>query len=499
MHDKIARSRILFLYFQSCKFQSPPAVPTDHFRPVLTGGHLTEDLDLLLDHGRYRTGADGAAAFTDSEAHLLFESDGSDELDGDFDVVARHDHLNALGELNVARNVGRTDVELRTIALHERGVTAALVLREDVNLALELRVRSDGTGLGENLTAGNFFLLRTTEEAADVVTGLTLLEELAEHFNARASGLGGRLETDDFNIVTNLDHAALDTTGNDRTTTFDREDVFDRHKEGLVEFTLRLGDVGVESVHELGDAIAGGVVLGSGLGGGISGAADNGSVVAIVVVLGKEVADFHLDELEHFGVVNEVALVKEDGNLRNADLTGEKNVLAGLGHGAVNGGNDEDSAIHLSSAGDHVLDVVGVAGAVNVSIVAVLGGVLDVRRSDRQNLGSVTTAGGLGSLGDLVVLDFVAEALEGLDVGDSGRKSGFTVVDVADRADVHVRLAAALECFLSHFSDSCELFIFLLHRPEWSHLTESNRRPHPYQGCALPTELKWPLLRRKLN
>ena len=102
-------------------------------------------------------------------------------------------------------------------------------------------------------------------------------------------------------------------------------------------------------------------------------------------------------------------------------------------------------------------------------------------------------------MGDLVVLDFVAEALEGLDVGDSGRKSGFTVVDVADRADVHVRLAAALECFLSHFSDSCELFIFLLHRPEWSHLTESNRRPHPYQGCALPTELKWPLLRRKLD
>ena len=115
---------------------------------MLTGGHLTEDLDLLLDHGRYRTGADGAAAFTDSEAHLLFESDGSDELDGDFDVVARHNHLNALGELNVARNVSRTDVELRTIALHERGVTATLVLREDVNLALELRVRSDGTGLG---------------------------------------------------------------------------------------------------------------------------------------------------------------------------------------------------------------------------------------------------------------------------------------------------------------------------------------------------------------
>jgi hypothetical protein len=83
--------------------------------------------------------------------------------------------------------------------------------------------------------------------------------------------------------------------------------------------------------------------------------------------------------------------------------------------------------------------------------VAVLSSVLDVRRSNRKNLGSVTAASGLRSLSNLIVLDFVAKTLEGLDVRNSGRKSGFTVVDVADRTDVHVRLAAALKCFLSHF------------------------------------------------
>src|SRR2546429_7337367 len=35
-------------------------------------------------------------------------------------------------------------------------------------------------------------------------------------------------------------------------------------------------------------------------------------------------------------------------------------------HGAVSGRAHQDGAVHLSSAGDHVLDVVGVAGAVNV-------------------------------------------------------------------------------------------------------------------------------------
>ena len=84
-------------------------------------------------------------------------------------------------------------------------------------------------------------------------------------------------------------------------------------------------------------------------------------------------------------------------------------------------------------------------------VVAFVGSVLDVGGRNRKNLGGVTTAGGLGSLGDLVVLDLVAETLEGLDVGDGGRQRGLAVVDVADGADVHVRLAAAIECFLSHF------------------------------------------------
>jgi hypothetical protein len=59
-------------------------------------------------------------------------------------------------------------------------------------------------------------------------------------------------------------------------------------------------------------------------------------------------------------------------------------VLTGLSHRAVSSGNHEDRAVHLSSTGDHVLDVVGVAGSVNVCVVALLGLVLDVRDVDRD-------------------------------------------------------------------------------------------------------------------
>ena len=66
------------------------------------------------------------------------------------------------------------------------------------------------------------------------------------------------------------------------------------------------------------------------------------------------------------------------------DLAGEEDVLAGLGHRPVGRGDDEDRAVHLGGAGDHVLDVVGVARAVDVGVVAGVGLVLDVGDRDRD-------------------------------------------------------------------------------------------------------------------
>ena len=62
-------------------------------------------------------------------------------------------------------------------------------------------------------------------------------------------------------------------------------------------------------------------------------------------------------------------------------------MLAGLGHGAVRGGDHQDRAVHLGRAGDHVLDVVGVAWAVHMRVVALGGRILDVGRVDRDPAG----------------------------------------------------------------------------------------------------------------
>jgi hypothetical protein len=111
---------------------------------------------------------------------------------------------------------------------------------------------------------------------------------------------------------------------------------------------------------------------------GLGGTLDDRDLVAGEFVGGKQVADFHFDEFEQFLVIDEVHLVHEHHQGGHADLAGEQDVLAGLRHRAVGGGNHEDRTVHLGGAGDHVLHVVGVAGAVHVRVVALLGFVFDV-------------------------------------------------------------------------------------------------------------------------
>jgi hypothetical protein len=59
----------------------------------------------------------------------------------------------------------------------------------------------------------------------------------------------------------------------------------------------------------------------------------------------------------------------------------QQHVLARLRHRAVDGADHEDAAVHLRGAGDHVLDVVGVARAVDVRVMPVRRRILDVARA----------------------------------------------------------------------------------------------------------------------
>ena len=182
---------------------------------------------LLSKNFRYAARSNGATAFADSEALGLFHCNRGDKLNFDRDFVTRHNHLDTFRKLDDTGNVRCSEVELRSVVGEERAVTSAFIFGQNVDFSSELRVRGNGTRLCENLSALNFFFLRAAKKASDIVAGLTFVKLFAEHFNTGDRGLGRRLDADDLNRIANLDFTALDSSGNNRSTSFNGEDVFE--------------------------------------------------------------------------------------------------------------------------------------------------------------------------------------------------------------------------------------------------------------------------------
>src|SRR6202035_1025365 len=402
----------------------------------------------LLDHLGGDARADGAATLADGESHLLLDGDRGDQLDLHRDVVARHHHLGAFGQFDLTGHVGGPHVELRAVPLEERRVTAALFLREDVDLRVELGVRLDRPWLGQDLAALDFLALDPAQQAADVVARLAGIEQLVEHLDPGHDRLAGVVDADHLDLFVDLDLAALDAAGDDRATTFDREDVLDRHHERLVEGALRHRDVGVDGVHQLQDR---GFPLGVALERLERRHLHHGNVFARELVLREQFADLELDELQDLGIVDGVDLVEGDDDPRHADLARQQDVLAGLWHRPVGRGHDQDGAVHLGGTGDHVLDVVGMPGAVDVRIVTLLRLVLDMRGRDRDTASLL-----FRGVVDRVEGTEFSESLLCQNLRDGRGQRGLAMVDMTDGSHVDVRLGA-LVLLLRHcysFSES---------------------------------------------
>ena len=270
-----------------------------------------------------------------------------------------------------------------------------------------------------------------------------------EHFHTGNNGLLLLIgQTDDLNFIGNLNGTSLHSTRSHGAATGDGEDVLNRHQEGQVGLSVGSRNVLVNSFHELEDRSINGIVdvLGLGLESSSCRAADDRHIVAREAILVQQVTNFHLNQIKQFGVVNQVGLVHEHNDCRNFNLTSEQNVLAGLLQRTVGSSNNQDCAVHLCSTGDHVLDIVCVTGAVHVSIVTLLGLVLNMTGVDCD-----TSCLLFGSIVDLVICQkFNVVVGQSKSLGDSCGKSGLAVVNVTDGTNVNMGFRS-FEFFLCHF------------------------------------------------
>lgn len=87
-------------------------------------------------------------------------------------------------------------------------------------------------------------------------------------------------------------------------------------------------------------------------------------------MLFQELLEFNLDEIDHLSFFDEIHLVEIDKNVFDSDLSAEQHVLIGHGHGSIHRRNDQDTSIHLGCTGDHILDIIDVSRAIDMSIVS---------------------------------------------------------------------------------------------------------------------------------
>ena len=136
--------------------------------------------------------------------------------------------------------------------------------------------------------------------------------------------------------------------------------------------------------------------------------------------LREQFAHFQLDQFQQLFVVHHVDFVQEDDHGRHFHLAGQQDVLARLGHGAIGGADHQDGSVHLGGSGDHVLDVVGMAGAVHVGVVAFLGLVLYVGDGDGDAALAL-----FGRFVNLVEGDVIGHLAVGQHFGDGRRQASF--------------------------------------------------------------------------
>ena len=237
-----------------------------------------------------------------------------------------------------------------------------------------------------------------------------------------------RTDAHDLDLFADLHDAALDPPRRNRATARDREHVLDRHQERLVHGTRRRRDVLVDRRDQLADRVLADLRVGP-VHRVQRRALDDRNVVAGIVVGRQKLADFHLDELQKLLVIHLVDLVHVDDHVGNAHLAAQQDVLARLRHRAVGGRHHQDRAVHLRRTRDHVLHIVGVAGAVDMGIVPRFRLVFHMRRRDRDPARTL-----FRRAVDLVIGPEFAEILR-----DRRRQRRLAVVNVTNGPDVHMR------------------------------------------------------------
>src|SRR5579872_3104831 len=291
----------------------------------------------LLHNLCNRSCADRVPAFANREPQTFFHSNRRDQFDHQADIVAGHHHLGAARQLRYSRHVRRSQIKLRAVSFEEWRVPSTLFFGEDIHLSFEFGVRSNGPRLCQHHAALDILFRDAAQQQAGVVARHAFVELLLEHLDARHDRLARVAEADNLYFLSDLYFSALDSPRDYRAAPLNREDVFDRHQERLIQFALRLRHTLVDRIHQ-------GINLRFPLGLAIQSTqrrqTNHRHIVAGKLVRLQQLSNFELNQIQQLGIIHRVTFIQRDDDVRHAHLASQQNVLARLRHGAVGRGHN---------------------------------------------------------------------------------------------------------------------------------------------------------------
>src|SRR5882757_1094880 len=113
------------------------------------------------------SGAYGTAAFTDSEFQPFFHGYRLDQLHSQVGIITRHNHFSAGIQFYFSGYVRCTEIELGTVFVEERRVTATFFLAQYVYFTLEFSVRGDRAWFAKYHTTADLCFFNTAEQQTD--------------------------------------------------------------------------------------------------------------------------------------------------------------------------------------------------------------------------------------------------------------------------------------------------------------------------------------------
>ncbi len=320
-----------------------------------------------------------------------------------------------------------------------------LLLSQHINLTLKIGMRSNRTRQRNNLATLNIILTNTPQQQPNIVPSLTLIKQLTEHLNTSHRRLLHITQTNNLNLLTNMDNTSLNTTSHHRATTSNRKHILNRHHERLLSLTQRLRNIRINSLHQIQNRLLSLRITLQSL---QSRTTNHRNIVTRELILSKQIPHLKLNQIQQLLIINLISLIHIHNDVRNTNLTSQQHMLTSLRHRTISSRNHQNRTINLSSTRNHVLHIISMTRHINMRIMTILRLILHMRNRNRD-----TTLPLLRSLINIIKRSKRRRTNTTIrqHLRNRSRQRRLPMINMTHRPNIHMRLGP-LEFRLSHLA-----------------------------------------------